>query len=53
MENDTFKVTETEDGGLELSWDKSDPKWAWANDLTEEEIKSIIAKAINEAIENE
>lgn len=53
MENDTFKVTETEDGGLEISWDKSDPKWSWANDLTEEEIKSILANAINEAIENE
>ena len=53
MDNDTFKVTETEDGGLELSWDKDDPKWAWANDLTEEEIKSIIAKAIQEMVENE
>lgn len=52
MENDSFKVTETEDGGLELSWDKDDPKWSWANDLTEEELKRIIAKAIQEATDN-
>jgi len=52
-QTDSFKVTETEDGGLELSWDKDDPNWAWANGLTEEEIKSIIAKAIQEATENE
>ena len=53
MENDSFKVTETEDGGLELSWDKDDLNWAWANGLTEEELKRIIAKAIQEATENE
>ena len=53
MENDSFKVTETEDGGLELSWDKDDPNWAWANGLTEQELQRIIAKAIQEMVENE
>ena len=52
MENDSFKVTETEDGGLTLSWDPNDPNWSWANDLTEEELKRIIAKAIQEATDN-
>ena len=56
-QNDSFTLTETEDGGLEISWDKNDPNWAWANDLTEEEIKSMLMNAIKEsmqeAIENE
>ena len=50
---DSFTLTETEDGGLEISWDKNDPNWAWANDLTEEEIKSMLMNAIAQGLENE
>jgi len=53
QQNDSLIVEETEDGGLTISWDKEDPKYSWMNDLTEEEIKSMLAVAIHEMTENE
>ena len=50
---DTLIVNESEDGGLEVSWDKDDPAYAWMNDLTEEQVQDIIRRALAEAIQNE
>jgi hypothetical protein len=53
MKNDSLIVTESQDGGLEVSWDEKDPKYAWMNDLTEEEVHTIIKQALAEAIQDE
>jgi hypothetical protein len=53
MKNDSLIVTESKDGGLEVSWDEKDPKYSWMNDLTEEEVHTIIRKALAEAIQDE
>ena len=53
MKNDSLIVTESQDGGLEVSWDEKDPKYSWMNDLTEEEVHTIIRKALAEAIQDE
>jgi hypothetical protein len=53
MKNDSLIVTESKDGGLEVSWDEKDPKYAWMNDLTEQEVHTIIKQALAEAIQDE
>lgn len=50
---DSLVVNESEDGGLEVSWDKDDPMYSWMNDLTEEQVQDIIKRALAEAIQNE
>ena len=52
-QTDSLKLEEHEDGGMTISWDANDPKYSWMNDLTEEEIKSMLAEAIHEMTENE
>lgn len=51
--NDSLKVEEKEDGSLEISWDSNDPKYSWMNDLTKEEISSILERGISEMMNNE
>ena len=45
---DSLKVTENEDGTFELSWDEKDPKWAWMNNLPNEQIQIIVQQAIQD-----
>jgi hypothetical protein len=52
QEIDTLKITENADGSFELSWDDKDPKWAWMNSLTNEQVQIIIKQAINEELQN-
>lgn len=51
--NDSLKVEKKEDGSLEISWDSNDPKYSWMNDLTNEEIHSILEREILELMNNE
>jgi hypothetical protein len=53
MEEDTLEVTENEDGSLSISWDKEDPKYAFLNDLTEEQITAILEQSIMRMVEDE
>lgn len=50
---DSLKLEEHEDGGMTISWDANDPKYSWMNDLTEEEVRGIIRRAIAEMLQDE
>jgi hypothetical protein len=52
QEIDTLKITENADGSFTMDWDKNDPKWAWMNSLTNEQVQIIIKQAINEELQN-
>ena len=43
---DTLKVKQNDDGSYFLEWDKNDPKWKFLNDLTPEQIQSMIRSAV-------
>ena len=47
MKRDSLKINQNKDGSFTAEWDKQDPNWKWMNNLTTEEIQSIIEKAIN------
>jgi hypothetical protein len=49
---DSLKITENADGSFTMDWDKNDPKWAWMNSLTNEQVQIIIKQAINEELQN-
>ena len=49
MENivkDSLKINKRKDGSFEVEWDKKDPNWMFMNDLTSEEIETIVQEAI-------
>ena len=49
MENivkDSLKIDRRDDGSFQVEWDKNDPNWKFMNDLTSEEIESIVQEAI-------
>ena len=50
--DDSLKITENADGSFTMDWDKNDPKWAWMNGLTNEQVQIIIKQAINEELQN-
>ncbi len=43
---DSLKINRRKDGSFEVEWDKNDPNWMFMNDLTSEEIESIVQEAI-------
>lgn len=49
---DSLKVTQNEDGTFNFEWDKDDPKWNWMNELTTEELQSIIETSIRNKLES-
>jgi len=53
VEEDTLQVTENEDGTLQISWDKEDPKYSFLNDLTEAEITAILEQSITRMLEDD
>jgi hypothetical protein len=52
QEIDTLSVKENADGSFEITWDKNDPKWAFMNGLTNEQVQIIMKQAINEELQN-
>ena len=49
MENtlkDSLKINRNDNGSFTVEWDKNDPNWKFMNDLTSEEIESIVHEAI-------
>mgnify|MGYP003349088810 CR=1 FL=1 len=48
--DDSLKVNQNSDGTLEVEWDPKDPRYAFLNNLTEEEVQLIIKQAILEAL---
>jgi len=43
---DSLKINKQDDGTFEVEWDRNDPNWKFMNDLTSEEIESIVHEAI-------
>ena len=43
---DSLKINKQDDGSFQVEWDRNDPKWKFMNDLTTEEIESIVQEAI-------
>jgi len=46
MMKDSLKINKRKDGSFEVEWDKKDPNCMFMNDLTSEEIESIVQQAI-------
>jgi hypothetical protein len=43
---DSLKIEQNEDGSFAIEWDKNDPNWRWLNELTPEQIQSMIGAAV-------
>ena len=43
---DSLKISRNDNGSFTVEWDKQDPNWMFMNDLTSEEIESIVQEAI-------
>ena len=43
---DSLKVKQNDDNSYSIEWDKNDPKWKFLNDLTPEQIQSMIQSAV-------
>ena len=43
---DSLKINKQDDGSFEVEWVRNDPNWKFMNDLTSEEIESIVQEAI-------
>ena len=39
---DSLKINANEDGTFSIEWDRNDPRWQWMNDLTDEQLSTII-----------
>ncbi len=44
--SDSLKVEQNEDGSFTLEWDKEDPRWNFLNNLTSQEIQSMIEEVV-------
>lgn len=51
QEIDTMKVSQNEDGSFSIEWHPDDPKWAWLNGMTQEQVQIILEKAIEDFME--
>ena len=47
---DSFKVTENDDGTLAIEWDPNDPRYSYLNEMTQDELQDYITKALEEFI---
>ena len=47
MKNDSLKIHKNEDGSFSMEWDKNDPSYQFLNNLTQEQIQSIILNDMN------
>jgi len=53
---DSLKVSENEDGTLEIEWDPNDPRYSFLNTMSQEELNDYFTHALDEyikQIENE
>jgi hypothetical protein len=49
-QEDSFKVTMTDDGELTLEWNPEDPRNAIFNNLTEEQLQQLITDSLTNLI---
>ena len=43
---DSLKINKQDDGSFQVEWDRNDPNWKFMNELTTEEIETIVQEAI-------
>ena len=46
---DSLKINRNDDGSFTVEWDRNDPNWKFMNELTTEEIETIVQEAIKQA----
>ena len=51
MSTDSFKIEENPDGTFAVSWDETDPEYAFLNGLTQEQLNTMFTEAIKRACE--
>lgn len=42
-----LNIIQNSDGSFAFEWDPKDKRWSWLNDLTDEQIKTIIEEAVD------
>ena len=45
---DSLRINQNSDGSFSVDWDRNDPNWKFMNQLTSNEIQSIIEQAIQD-----
>ena len=45
---DSLKISKRDDGSFAVEWDRNDPNWKFMNELTTEEIETIVQEAIKQ-----
>ncbi len=43
---DSLKINQNKDGSFSVEWDKKDPKWNFLNNLTSNEIQTMVANLV-------
>ena len=43
-----LNIIQNGDGSFAFEWDPKDERWSWMNDLTDQEIRSMIEKIVDE-----
>ena len=51
MAADSLKVSQNEDGTFTLEWDKEDPRWSFLNNMTSNEIQTIVEEAVKAGLD--
>ena len=47
LKNESLQVKQIKDGSFTFEWDKNDPSYQFLNNLTQEQIQSIILSDMN------
>ena len=45
---DSLKISQNKDGSLSVEWDKKDPKWNFLNNLTSNEIQTMVENIVKD-----
>lgn len=48
-----LNIIQNSDGSFAFEWDPNDKRWSWLNDLTDDQIKTIIEEAVDLKLELE
>lgn len=52
MSDDSLKVTEREDGSLDIYWNPADPRYSFLSEMSKDEQREFFINAIEEALKN-
>jgi|TARA_B100000378_G_scaffold149467_1_gene120698 hypothetical protein len=45
---DSLKISQNKDGSFSVEWDKKDPKWNFLNNLTSNEIQTMVENIVKD-----